>query len=212
MKKFKFLFLLISLLVCSGQLAKAQTKVGIFVESTTGLDDDEQAAYDWFIGDDNLQGLDKVVFTPDNINTLNANDVKVLWIPINRQGDNIDVVKPSAIYNNVEALKNYVKNGGNLYLTNHATLLVSEIGRIPADYNPNTVTYGAPAANQDSWGVNPRFADMDYRGHVLYSGFGAGSKGNLLNDNYFLNSGTSKEDHNCLWTGISSYTDFTILC
>lgn len=208
MKKFKFLFLLISLLVCSGQLAKAQTKVGIFVESTTGLDDDEQAAYDWFIGDDNLQGLDKVVFTPDNINTLNANDVKVLWIPINRQGDNIDVVKPSAIYNNVEALKNYVKNGGNLYLTNHATLLVSEIGRIPADYNPNTVTYGAPAANQDSLGVNPRFADMDYRGHVLYSGFGAGSKGNLLNDNYFLNSGTSKEDHNCLWTGISSYTDF----
>ena len=28
MKKFKFLFLLISLLVCSGQLAKAQTKQG----------------------------------------------------------------------------------------------------------------------------------------------------------------------------------------
>lgn len=208
MKKFKFLFLLISLLVCSGQLAKAQTKVGIFVERTTGLDDDEQAAYDWFIGNDNLQGLVKVVFTPDNIRTLNANDVKVLWIPINRQGDNLDDVKPSAIYNNVEALKNYVKNGGNLYLTNHATLLVSEIGRISADYNPNTVTYGVPAPNPDPWGVNPRFADMDYRGHVLYSGFSAGSKGNLLNDNYFLNSGTSKEDHNCLWTGISSYTDF----
>lgn len=208
MKKFKFLFLLISLLVCSGQLAKAQTKVGIFVENTTGLDDDEQAAYDWFIGNDNLQGLDKVVFTPDNISTLNANDVKVLWIPINRLGDNIDVVKPKAIYDHVEALKNYVKNGGNLYLTNHATLLVSEIGRILADYNPNTVSYGAPAENKDPWGVNPRFADMDYRGHVLYSGFEAGSKGNLWDDNYFLNSGTSKEDHNCLWTGISSYTDF----
>lgn len=208
MKKFKFLFLLISLLVCSGQLAKAQTKVGIFVENPTGLDDDEQAAYDWFIGNDNLQGLDKVVFTPDNISTLNAKDVKVLWIPINRQGDNIDVVKPKAIYDHVEALKNYVKNGGNLYLTNHATLLVSEIGRILADYTPNTVAYGAPAENKDPWGVNPRFADMDYRGHVLYSGFEAGSKGNLWNDNYFLNSGTSKEDHNCLWTGITSYTDF----
>lgn len=208
MKKFKFLFLLISLLVCSGQLAKAQTKVGIFVEKTTGLDDDEQAAYDWFIGNDNLQGLDKVVFTPDNISTLNAKDVKVLWIPINRQGDNIDVVKPKAIYAHVEALKNYVKNGGNLYLTNHATLLVSAIGRILADYKPNTVTYGAPGENTDAWGVNPRFADMDYRGHVLYSGFGAGSKGNLWNDNYFLNSGSSKEDHNCLWTGIISYTDF----
>lgn len=44
MKKFKFLFLLISLLVCCGQLSKAQTKVGIFIEKTTGLDDDEQAA------------------------------------------------------------------------------------------------------------------------------------------------------------------------
>lgn len=208
MKKFKFLFLLISLLVCSGQLAKAQTKVGIFVENPTGLDDDEQAAYDWFIGNDNLQGLDKVVFTPDNISTLNAKDVKVLWIPINRLGDNIDVVKPKAIYDHVEALKNYVKNGGNLYLTNHATLLVSEIGRILADYNPNTVSYGAPAENKDPWGVNPRFADMDYRGHVLYSGFDAGSKGNLWDDNYFLNSGTFKEDHNCLWTGITSYTDF----
>lgn len=211
MKKFKFLFLLISLLVCSGQLAKAQTKVGIFVEKTTGLDDDEQAAYDWFKDEYNpSHGLVKVEFTTDNISTLNAKDVKVLWIPINRQGDNIDVVKPKAIYEHVEALKNYVKNGGNLYLTNHATLLVSEIGRIHSDYNPNTVTYGAPGENKDAWGVNPRFADMDYRGHVLYSGFKAGSKDNLWNDNYFLNSGSSKEDHNCLWTGISSYTDFIL--
>lgn len=205
MKKFKFLFLLISLLVCSGQLAKAQTKVGIFVEKTTGLDDDEQAAYVWFIGNDNLQGLDKVVFTPDNISTLNANDVKVLWIPINRQGDNENVVKPSAIYKNVEVLKKYVQDGGNLYLTNHATLLVSEIGRILADYKPNTVTYGDPVniSIDDPWGVNPRFADMDYRGHVLYSDFKAGSR----ESNYFLNSGPSREDHNCLWKDFN-YTDF----
>lgn len=208
MKKFKFLFLLISLLVCSGQLAKAQTKVGIFVEKTTDLDDDEQAAYDWFNKDYNPgHGLEKEVFTPDNINSLNANDVKVLWIPINRQGDNIDVVKPSAIYDHVEALKNYVKNGGNLYLTNHATLLVSAIGRIDKQYEPNTVTYGAPAENKAPWGVNPRFADMDYRGHVLYSGFEAGSKDNLWDDNYFLNSGSPKEDHNCLWKDFN-YTDF----
>lgn len=208
MKKFKFLFLLISLLVCSGQLAKAQTKVGIFVENTTGLDDDEQAAYDWFNDEYNPgHGLEKVVFTPNNINELSATDVKVLWIPINRLGDNIDVVKPKAIYDHVEALKNYVKNGGNLYLTNHATLLVSAIGRIDKQYEPNTVTYGAPAENKAPWGVNPRFADMDYRGHVLYSGFEAGSKDNLWDDNYFLNSGSPKEDHNCLWKDFN-YTDF----
>lgn len=204
MKKFKFLFLLISLLVCCGQLSKAQTKVGIFIEKTTDLDDDEQAAYDWFHkfykpG----HGLEKVEFTPDNINSLSANDVKVLWIPINRQGDNIADVQPSAIYDHVETLKKYVQSGGNLYLTNHATLLTSAIGRI-TQYKPNTVSYGVPVENNtDAWGVNPRFADMDYRGHVLYSDFVAGSK----NDNYFLNSGTSKEDHNCLWTGVS-YTDF----
>lgn len=204
MKKFKFLFLLISLLVCSGQLAKAQTKVGIFIEKTTGLDDDEQAAYDWFHNSYKPgHGLEKVVFTPDNISNLNANDVKVLWIPINRQGDNESVVKPSAIYNHVKTLKEYVQDGGNLYLTNHATLLTSAIDRITEQYKPNTVSYGAPGENKDAWGVNPRFADMDYRGHVLYSDFVAGSK----NDNYFLNSGTSKEDHNCLWTGVS-YTDF----
>lgn len=205
MKKFKFLFLLISLLVCCGQLSKAQTKVGIFVENTTGLDDDEQAAYDWFFSDkyNPGHGLVKEVFTPDKIKFLSANDVKVLWIPINRQGNNIADVQPSAIYDYKEILKKYVKEGGNLYLTNHATLLVSEIGRIKDLYKPNTVTYGAPGENKDAWGVNPRFADMDYRGHVLYSDFVAGSK----NDNYFLNSGTSKEDHNCLWTGVS-YTDF----
>ncbi len=205
MKKFKFLFLLISLLVCCGQLSKAQTKVGIFIEKTTGLDDDEQAAYDWFHNSYKPgHGLEKVVFTPDNISNLNANDVKVLWIPINRQGDNESVVKPSAIYNHVKTLKEYVQDGGNLYLTNHATLLTSAIDRITEQYKPNTVSYGAPGENKDAWGVNPRFADMDYRGHVLYSDFVAGSK----NDNYFLNSGTSKEDHNCLWTGVSSYTDF----
>ena len=200
MKKFKFLFLLISLLVCCGQLSKAQTKVGIFIEKTTGLDDDEQAAYDWFVSDEYNpgHGLVKEVFTPDNINSLSANDVKVLWIPINRQGDNVSVVKPKAIYDHVETLKKYVQDGGNLYLTNHATLLVSEIGRIADLYKPNTVTYAAAVENSDAWGVNPRFADMDYRGHVLYSGFVAGTKNNLLDDNYFLNSGTSKEDHNCL--------------
>lgn len=209
MKKFKFLFLLISLLVCSGQLAKAQTKVGIFVEKTTGLDDDEQAAYDWFYKDYNPgHGLEKVVFTPDNISTLNANDVKVLWIPINRlgdNGDNIDVVKPKAIYDHVETLKKYVQDGGNLYLTNHATLLVSAIGRIADQYKPNTVTYGNPVniKIEDPWGVNPRFADMDYRGHVLYSDFKAGSR----ESNYFLNSGPSREDHNCLWKDFN-YTDF----
>ena len=208
MKKFKFLFLLISLLVCCGQLSKAQTKVGIFIEKTTGLDDDEQAAYDWFHDVYNPgHGLVKVEFTPDNISNLNAKDVKVLWIPINRQGENESVVKPSAIYNHVETLKKYVQDGGNLYLTNHATLLVSEIGRIAEQYKPNTVTYAAAVENSDAWGVNPRFADMDYRGHVLYSGFVVGSKNNLWDDNYFLNSGTSKEDHNCLWTGVS-YTDF----
>lgn len=205
MKKFKFLFLLIFLLVCSGQLAKAQTKVGIFVENTTGLDDDEQAAYDWFHNSYKPgHGLEKAVFTPDNISNLNANDVKVLWIPINRQGDNIDVVKPKAIYDHVETLKKYVQDGGNLYLTNHATLLVSEIGRIAEQYKPNTVTYAAAAGNSDAWGVNPRFADMDYRGHVLYSGFEAGSE----ELNYFLNSGTPKEDHNCLWTNVSDYKKF----
>lgn len=206
MKKFKFLFLLISLLVCSGQLAKAQTKVGIFVEKTTGLDDDEQAAYDWFNDEYNPgYGLEKVVFTPENINELSAPDVKVLWIPINRLGNNDNVVKPSAIYKNVETLKKYVQDGGNLYLTNHATLLVSEIGRIPADYKPNTVTYGDPVniSIDAPWGVNPRFADMDYRGHVLYSDFKAGSR----ESNYFLNSGPSREDHNCLWKDFN-YTDF----
>lgn len=208
MKKFKFLFLLISLLVCSGQLAKAQTKVGIFVENTTGLDDDEQAAYVWFNNDYNPgHGLEKKVFTPGNIRELRATDVKVLWIPINRQGDNEDVVKPSAIYKHVETLKKYVQDGGNLYLTNHATLLTSAIGRIEEQYKPNTVAYGAAVENKDPWGVNPRFADMDYRGHVLYSGFVAGSKNNLWDDNYFLNSGTSKEDHNCLWKDFN-YTNF----
>lgn len=207
MKKFKFLFLLISLFVCCGQLSKAQTKVGIFVEKTTGLDDDEQAAYDWFVSDEYNpgHGLEKVVFTPDNINSLSASDVKVLWIPINRQGDNESVVKPKAIYDHVETLKKYVQDGGNLYLTNHATLLVSEIGRIKDLYKPNTVTYGNPVniSIEDPWGVNPRFADMDYRGHVLYSDFNAGSK----EFNYFLNSGPSREDHNCLWKDFN-YTDF----
>lgn len=206
MKKFKFLFLLISLLVCCGQLSKAQTKVGIFIEKTTGLDDDEQAAYDWFHNSYKPgHGLEKVVFTPDNISNLNANDVKVLWIPINRQGDKIDVVKPKAIYDHVETLKKYVQDGGNLYLTNHATLLVSAIRRIDDLYKPNTVTYGNPVniSIEDPWGVNPRFADMDYRGHVLYSDFNAGSK----EFNYFLNSGPSREDHNCLWKDFN-YTDF----
>ncbi len=216
MKKFMNLFLLTLLLVCGSQWVKAQ-KVGMFIgyESVDQIDDDdERAAAEWFESTYGENG--GVIYTPSTISSLNVNDVKALWVAIDRVGLTWNTL-PDAFGNETTlgVLRNYVKSGGNLLLTNHATMLVSKMGRVEEtptqDQNPMTgwtpTLYGSGEGgeNNDVWGIGAVIGSglseekqQDHRNHAIYKGLST-----LMQDNkyvYFPLIGAGyKEDHNCMW-------------
>ena len=80
----------------------------------------EQAALNWF--KDNSKG--------DVITSLDSLDsYTVLWVMIDRI-DRAQNEYPAPLKDNIEKLKTWVKNGGNLIVTNQATDLVSTLGRV----------------------------------------------------------------------------------
>lgn len=217
MKKFTNLLLLALLLVCGSQWVRAQ-KVGMFIgyeDVANILDDDEKAAAEWFNTNYVAKGSGEF-FTPSNISSLNINEVKALWVAIDRVGFAWNIL-PDTFGNEVtlEVLRNYVKTGGNLLLTNHATMLVSKMGRVEEtpkqDQNPMTgwtpTIYGngEGGTGTDVWGIGAvigsRFSaekQQDHRNHAIYKGLTT-----LMWDNkyeYFALIGAGhREDHNCMW-------------
>ena len=220
MKKFTNLFLLALLLVCGSQLVRAQ-KVGMFIgyESVDAIqDDDEKAAAEWFQSTYGGNGGVKV-YTPNNISTLNVNEVKALWVAIDRKGLAVGWKKLPAEFVSdkaIASLTKYVKEGGNLYLTNHATQLVVGIGRVSDIYAPNIFGSGEGGVNPDVWGINAQIGcnpdlpnHYDHRNHPIYKDLTVNSE--LYTDHgiYPLIGNGWKEDHNCKWdfNGISGLED-----
>lgn len=212
MRRLQLLFVWALMLLCGVQVAKAQ-KVGIFVEKETGLDDDEQAALEWF----KTTYSDGIVYTPSTINDLSIDAVKALWIPIDREGLIVGWKNlPLSTDEIINKLKDYVKNGGNLLLTNHATQLVVALERIPNAYAPTIFVSGSGDNNPDTWGINamigcnPDFPNhYDRSSHAIYQGLEANDK-QYTDHSFFPLIGSGwKENHNCMWdfNGIAGLED-----
>ena len=149
------------------------------------------------------------IYTPSTISTLSVNQVKALWIAIDRVGlaggwGNL----PEAFRNEetINALKSYVKAGGNLLLTTHATQLVVALSRVSDIYAPGIFGSGNGGENPDVWGINamigcnPDFADhYDHRSHPIYQNLAVNSDMYRDHSIYPLIGNGWKEDHNCMW-------------
>lgn len=162
--------------------------------ATGDLDDDEQAAVDWFKA--NIPNGDLLT----SADGLSPDKYSVVWVAVDREGIGSGFDKlPSNI--GVEALKAYVKAGGNLLLTNHATQLAYGIGRTA--YAPGIFGDGAGGDNPDTWGLNANIGcgvdvQYDWRGHDIYLGCSVGAHGYNHEIIPLIGSG-HKEDHNCMW-------------
>ncbi len=217
MKKNSKLLMLTLLLVCGGQLAKAQ-KVGMFIgyDNVNAIeDDDEKAAAEWFNTNYVANGSGEF-FTPSTISSLDINKVKAMWVAIDRVGLTWNTL-PDAFGNEstLTTLSNYVKAGGNLLLTNHATMLVSKMGRVDEtpsqDQNPMTgwtpTIYGngEGGSGTDVWGIGAVIGSglsdekkQDHRGHAIYNGLSTLMWNNQYEYFALIGEGT-REDHNCMW-------------
>lgn len=156
----------------------------------SGISDTERNAIAWFA--DNNKG--DVITSLDNLS-----DYKVLWVMIDRVGlakgyQNLPLTEAQRT-----TIANWVKAGGNLLVSGHATQLVEAIGRTsgyaPNEYNSNSANF-----NQDTWGITP--VTVENRSHVIYSNLASAtfSNGNFY---YPLITAGTKLDHNCMWKEVN---------
>ena len=186
------------------------SKVAMLVASDNDadLDDDESTAKTWF---KNTYGTDCDVFTPSTLPTLNPQDYAALWIQIDRVGigKGVDHL-PAAITasNVISNIKNYVKNGGNVLLTKHATQLITAIGRIANKYAPNLFGDGEGGEGSDIWTTNAVIGSncdpsYDHRSHSAFAGLEVlpvnDGVDNYDHESYPLEGPGWREDHNCMW-------------
>ena len=170
-------------------------------------DDDEVAAAQWFL--DNYAAKGKGMFiSMDELNLIDTKKISCLWIQCDRQDGMEPGVKnlPDGLAEPTlhTALHKYLQDGGNLFLTKHATQLTAAIGRIDEKYAPGIYSSGVGGEGGDVWTTNAQIGiggpDLyDHRFHPIFAGMEMGDPNNYGYENIPLEGPGMREDHNCMW-------------
>ena len=171
----------------------AKVAMLLLAETEEGItDDDELAARDWF----------KKICTNGTVLTLGTlagadlSSYEVIWVVLDRVGLGHGADRLPVTEGAVTALKDYYKNGGNLLLTNHATQLITVLGR--TERHPGIFGDGEGGAGGDTWSIQANIGmTYDRRNHHIYEGmveFGA-----FGHPTFPLIGPGHREDHNCKW-------------
>ena len=183
-------------------------KVGMLIAANSEAeleDDDEIAAVNWF---KQTYGDKGQVLTAADAAKINPSDFPMLWIQIDRVGIGKGMNNLSACINSgslLAKLTEYVKDGGNLLLTKHATQLVAGLGRIENKFDVTIFSDGNGGEGTDIWTTNAVIGSScspayDHRGHSIFSGLEVMSKGvQYDHESYPLEGPGMREDHNCMW-------------
>lgn len=183
-------------------------KVGMLIAANSEAeleDDDEIAAVNWF---KQTYGDKGQVLTAADAAKINPSDFPMLWIQIDRVGIGKGMNNLPACINSgslLAKLTEYVKDGGNLLLTKHATQLVAGLGRIENKFDVTIFSDGNGGEGTDIWTTNAVIGSScspayDHRGHSIFSGLEVMSKGvQYDHESYPLEGPGMREDHNCMW-------------
>ena len=165
---------------------------------------DEKDAAEWF--KKNYVATNKgVLLTPATIDQLDKEEQVACWVMCDRIGiehgwQNL----PGDLASNatITALKAFAADGGNLFLTNHATQLTVGLGRIADTYAPGIYGNGEGGQNDDIWGVHPIIGNVegqiyDHSTHDIYRGLTY--EPSLYAGIYCFEGAGVKGDHNCMW-------------
>ncbi|GHT08999.1 hypothetical protein FACS189426_06090 [Bacteroidia bacterium] len=170
---------------------------------TTNADDDEKAAALWFAAQYPTNGD---ILSVTNVATTDLSQYNVIWIMIDRVGT---LVLPASLTDAsvVTALTDYYKNGGNLFLSTHATQYLVNLGRIAANRVPGIKGDGNGGDNADIWGVNANIGlAYNHFEHPLFAELPTITFDELAppHPGIALIGAGHKEDHNCMWD-LNSY-------
>lgn len=166
MKRSFSLFCLL-FVVALGVFAQATAKVAIVFPDYGSLTEHERKAKEWLV---TTYGTDNVsTKKPSELTGTLKDSYDVIWV-MNDGSETISITG-----DNLTALTNFVKAGGNLVLTNMATPLVAQIGRIESKYEDMGTNNGDRGGVK---GINPNVGSTyDHSGDALYSGVTSGEYG-----------------------------------
>ena len=172
-------------------------------------DDDEVAAAEWF----KQQYVDKglgIFIQPEEIATLDVTNYAMLWIHIDRVGLGLGWENlPQSLIDNIGAIHNYLRDGGNIYFSKHATQLVAGIARIEDRLAPGIFSSGEGGTGDDIWCVNNVIGSgqaikYDHRSHAIFADLDGEDPNGYGFYNFPLEGPGMREDHNCMWD-LNSY-------
>ena len=166
---------------------------------------DEKDAVAWFQKNYVATGKGTLV-TPSTIDALDHEQQTGCWVMCDRIGIERgwqNLPGGLAADETINALKAFCEDGGNLFLTNHATQLTVAVGRIAEAYAPGIYGNGEGGPNPDIWGSQPVIGNAegqiyDHSGHDIYRGmtFTSGLYERAI---YCFEGAGVKGDHNCMW-------------
>ena len=179
MKKFFFLMALATMVMGAhaeatiGYLMTMVNKDAFPAETFEGVDEKpEYNAADWFEKNYIEKGIGRWVTLPEaamgDLSTL-----KAIWINVDRV-DLPDLEAAGINADVVANLKEYVKNGGNLFVTKQANMIVYQMGRM--GYAPGWAA-GGYSVGGDTWQINPNLmlwppmgSAIDRSNHPIFEG------------------------------------------
>lgn len=188
------------------------TKIGfVIVESDVDdlTDDDEIAAASWFVN--NYPEGNVITVADIATGAVDLDDYKVLWLHRDRTGDDASV--PAEIIEDdvLTPLTNYLKDGGNMLLSIHATQFLPYFGRIDEDRAPGIIGTGTGSEGTDIWYVNANIgaayseASYDHADHAIFNGLEESTTAYTTHNAFpFIGPGI-REDHNSMWD-LNSYS------
>ena len=165
------------------------------------LPDEERLAAELF-QDEYVDRGDGDFVTESQLAHLNTQVYKCLWVHISRIGLQSGYQNLPLSQDAILSIKSYVEDGGNLYLSKHATQLVCGIGRCMTA--PNIYNASEGAVGSDVWYCNAQMGtsgqwQYDRRSHPIFDG--------MLVDETFYTDHTAfpligasyRTDNNCMW-------------
>ena len=184
---------------------KGGSKVAMLVADDYTSSADEKAAVEWFKSAYVNSGKGDLI-TASQVNSLDIEQHAACWVMCDRVGIGLGYQNlPGGLAGNdvINALKAFTADGGNLFLTNHATQLTVAVGRLPESLAPGIFGSGNGGQNNDVWGSQPIIGNAegqiyDHSGHDIYRGmdFTAGLYERSI---YCFEGAGVKGDHNCMW-------------
>ena len=212
-----FLFACVAMFAtCFAQNGNAIAMIGAYkdyADLKENGDDDEKAAAKWFV--DN--GVGQYYGVEELYNgTVDLTKLAAMWIMIDREGaSSVDDFMKNYTggnygFNNTTVktkIAQFLKDGGNLLLTNHANILLKEIGRY--EKYPEVVGFGTGGNNNDVWDAGVVYGTwstesvaFDYSTDPLFANIEIVPASRPCGREYkvfHLLSEGWKEDHNCFW-------------